>query len=305
MPKTLARGGTNAVGRMLGLLGDEWNLLIVQQALLGVHRYSHFATRLPISNAVLTNRLRTLVSEGLLTKDYRTTPRSRSLWPMLLAIWEWEQTWVTEHAQQLPVMRHELCGERFSAVLRCENCRGAVGADDIDLAPGPSGAWERSAPSATTRRRHRTSESDARQAGLFPDTMSVLGNRWAAALLVAAFLGTTRFTDFQTQLQAPPSLLAQRLQTFCSIGVFALDPEKCSVYLLTDKGRAFFAVLVAGLQWAQRWYLAPEGSAMVLTHRGCGARFTGEWRCNSCAERLRGADVLVEQASSAEGSGSP
>lgn len=135
MPKTLARGGTNAVGRMLGLLGDEWNLLIVQQALLGAHRYSHFATRLPISNAVLTNRLRTLVSEGLLTKDYRTTPRSRSLWPMLLAIWEWEQTWVTEHAQQLPVMRHELCGERFSPVLRCENCRGAVGADDIDLAP--------------------------------------------------------------------------------------------------------------------------------------------------------------------------
>ena len=73
---TLAPGGVNAIGRMLGLLGDEWNLLILQQALMGAHRYSHFAARLPISNSVLSNRLRLLVREGLLTGDYRTTPRS-------------------------------------------------------------------------------------------------------------------------------------------------------------------------------------------------------------------------------------
>ncbi|WP_264001394.1 winged helix-turn-helix transcriptional regulator, partial [Mycolicibacterium gadium] len=53
---------------MLGLLGDEWNLLIIQQALLGASRYSQFMSRLPISNSVLTNRLRTLVGDGLLTR---------------------------------------------------------------------------------------------------------------------------------------------------------------------------------------------------------------------------------------------
>ena len=59
-PTTLGAGGTNAVGRILGLLGDEWTLLIVQQALLGATRYGEFIERLPISNTVLTNRLRTL-----------------------------------------------------------------------------------------------------------------------------------------------------------------------------------------------------------------------------------------------------
>ena len=59
---------------------------------------------------------------------------------------------------------------------------------------------------------------------MFPETMSVSGNRWAAALLVAAFLETTRFTDFQTQLGASPSLLAERLQTFCAIGVLSTSP---------------------------------------------------------------------------------
>ena len=62
-PAALERGGANAIGRMLGLLGDEWNLVIIQQALMGASRYSHFMTRLPVSNSVLTGRLRLLVEE--------------------------------------------------------------------------------------------------------------------------------------------------------------------------------------------------------------------------------------------------
>ena len=65
---------------MLGLLGDEWNLLLIlRQALMGARRYSEFMTRLPISNAVLTNRLRNAGRRGLLTPGCRTTARSQSL----------------------------------------------------------------------------------------------------------------------------------------------------------------------------------------------------------------------------------
>ena len=204
--------------------------------------------------------------------EYLVTPRSASLWPALLSIWEWERNWVAEHRAQLPAMRHESCGQQFTLLLRCADCHAAVAHADVSLALGPSGAWSRCAPAAATRRR---SDSDAvgRQAGMFPETMSVFGNRWAAALLVAAFLETTRFTDFQTQLGAPPSLLAERLQTFCAIGVLSTSPadrsgSERSTYLLTDKGRALFPVLVAALQWAQQWFQAPEGPAIELTHRG-------------------------------------
>ncbi len=41
-PTPLSPGGTNAVGRILGLLGDEWTLLIIQQALLGATRYGEY-----------------------------------------------------------------------------------------------------------------------------------------------------------------------------------------------------------------------------------------------------------------------
>ncbi|GAA2793029.1 helix-turn-helix domain-containing protein [Mycolicibacterium pallens] len=304
-PTVLAPDSPNAIGRMLGLLGDEWNLLIVQQALLGASRYSQFMSRLPISNSVLTSRLRTLVGDGLLTRkvhtstrartEYLITDRGRSLWPALLSIWEWERNWVTDHRASLPAMRHMACGSHFAPLLRCNTCQAVVTGSEVGLRLGPSGDWSRSAPAASTRRRSDP-ESAARGAGLFPETMSVFGNRWAAALLVAAFLGTTRFTDFQTQLGAPPSLLAERLQTFCSLGVFTTAPAERSgperaAYLLTEKGLAFFPVLIAALQWAQWWFQAPEGPAVVMTHHECGSGFTGELACDRCTERLSGAEV--------------
>jgi DNA-binding HxlR family transcriptional regulator len=306
-PTVLAPDSPNAIGRMLGLLGDEWNLLIVQQALLGASRYNQFMSRLPISNSVLTSRLRTLVDERLLSRkvhpstrartEYLITDRSRSLGPVLLSIWEWERNWVAGHRETLPAMRHLACGSHFAPLLRCDTCRAVVTGSEVALSLGPSGVWKRSAPAASTRRR---SDSDiaASHAGLFPETMSILGNRWAAALLVAAFLGTTRFTDFQTQLGAPPSLLAERLQTFCHIGVFTTSPTERSgperaAYLLTEKGRAFFPVLTAAVQWAQWWFHAPEGPAVVMTHRDCGADFTGELACDRCTEALSSGQVHI------------
>jgi len=301
MRTVLAAGGTNAVGRMLGLLGDEWNLLILQQALMGAHRYSHFAARLPISHAVLAGRLRGLVAEGLLSADYRTTPRSRSLWPVLVSVWEWERTWV-EPSRRLPAMRHAVCGNVFAPVLRCAHCEQPVRDADIGLTPGPSGQWTRSTPASATRRRSDSPSSGSsgreHQAGFFPETMCVLGNRWSAAMLAAAFLGTTRFTDFQNQLGAPPTLVADRLQKFCDIGVLN-TAARPGAYLLTEKGRAFFGILVAALQWAQRWFVAPEGPALLLTHHGCtspgtAGEFTAELACDDCGQRLRGADVIVQ-----------
>lgn len=280
---------------MLGLLGDEWNLLIIQQSVMGATRYSEFAARLPISHAVLSSRLRMLTAEGLLAQQdggYQPTPRSRSLWPLLVLIWEWERTWVPDRAELLPAMSHDACGQRFSPVLRCGHCRHPVGPDTVELTLGPSGAWDRSAPETATRR--RTDSHSARQAGLFPETMAVLGNRWAATLLLAAFLGAGRFSEFQSQLGAPPSLLTERLQTFSHIGV--LSAQERGVYRLTDKGRGLFGILLAAVQWSQRWFRAPEGPAITAVHRECGENLTAELACDRCDGRLTGTQVIVSAA---------
>ena len=137
-----------------------------------------------------------------------------------------------------------------------------------------------------SRRRDPATIRRSSQAGLFPQTMSVLGNRWAFAILVAAFVGVSRFTDFQTQLGAPPGSIADRLSIFTANGVMVTADNR---YRLTEKGRALFPVLISALHWAQRWYRAPEGPAVVLTHTACGGRFSAVMTATSapgrCAER--------------------
>jgi len=216
--------------------------------------------------------------------EYLITDRGRSLWPALLSIWEWERRWVPEHAETLPSMRHHVCGADFAPLVVCRACGQVVSDKDVVAQWGPSGSWPRSIPVVSTRR--RSDQRDA--AGLFPQTMSVLGNRWGFALLVAAFVGMSRFTDFQGQLGAPPGSIADRLSIFLANGVLVMADGR---YRLTAKGRALFPVLIAALQWAERWFRAPEGAAVTLGHTGCGARFTAVMTCDQCMRPLRGTAV--------------
>ena len=291
----MAKAGPNAVARMLGLLGDEWALLVMQQALMGATRYAEFKAHLPISNSVLTRRLPNLAAEGLLDRrayqsnpprsEYVITPRGRSLWPVLVSIWAWERHWVAEHADPIPGMRHTACGGDFAPVVTCQACGEEASDKDVVAQWGPSGSWTRSMPVSSTRRR----SADA-AAGLFPQTMSVMGNRWGFALLVASFVGMSRFTDFQTQLGAPPGSISDRLSIFSANGVLVVSDNR---YRMTEKGRALFSVLVTALQWAQRWYQTPQGPAVVLTHTTCGKPFDAALTCDQCARRLRGAQIVA------------
>src|SRR4029079_16956116 len=101
-----------------------------------------------------------------------------------------EPACVPDHRDALPVMRHTVCGENFAPVVSCGSCGEAVNEKDVVAQWGPSGSGSRSIPAAVTRRRSAT-----RQAGLFPQTMTVLGNRWSFGVLVAAFFGGVAFNE--------------------------------------------------------------------------------------------------------------
>ncbi|MFJ2742778.1 winged helix-turn-helix transcriptional regulator [Streptomyces sp. NPDC087440] len=297
-PVPLPAGGPNAVATAFGLLGDEWSLLILRYALQGVRRYADWRARLPISDAVLTSRLTRLAEQGLLERvayqerpvryAYRLTERGRTVWPVLVAVWGWEYQWVDTHSEVLPWMRHAGCGRRMEPVLACGGCGDAVEPRDVRSELGPSGEDGRSIPSAATRRRSASGTEGG--AGLFPETMALLGNRWSVAMLGAAFLGAHRFSEFQQRLGAPPSMVADRLRTFAALGV--LEAEG-GAYRLTPKGRAFFPVVMTLIDWGQRWYASPEGPALVSLHRGCGREFTPRLLCGECGGELSEREVVV------------
>lgn len=303
-PFQLEPDHTNAIGRMLALLGDEWTLLIVRESLLGAMRFSDFA-KLPISNAVLTARLQALVADGLLERQvyqqqplragYVATPACRRLWPVLVSIWHWERTWVDDQSHTLPSMHHRRCGHDFAPVLHCAECDVAADISTITATWGPSGGWQRSVPRSATRRRLRSTDSG--QAGFFPQTMAIFGNRYAAAIIGAALLGTRRFGDFQTRLDAPASVIADRLKVFCTIGVLqaAAHPNRSdwSEYHLTPKGLAFYPVVATAIDWAESSYSAPEGPALLQVHTACGATFIPSLVCDQCAQQLTAGSIEI------------
>lgn len=289
MTTTSTPAGPNAIGATLGLFGDEWNLLIVRQALEGARRYGEFQNRLGIAPSVLSARLATLTAAGVLDKDaagqgYRLADPGKDLWSVLLCIWAWEQRWVQGEA--LPTMRHQPCGDVFTPVLTCLSCGAPAEAADVDLQLGPSGNLARAVPTGTNRR--RSGSSRAPGPGLFAETMALIGSRWSSALLGSAFLGARRFTDFEQRLGAPPNVISERLRTFVELGV--LDDS----YHLTVKGLGFFPVVALLVAWGERWVPAPDGPALLARHRSCGHAFGPSLRCSACGSVLNRSAVLIE-----------
>jgi DNA-binding HxlR family transcriptional regulator len=174
---------------------------------------------------------------------------------------------VTEHSEPLPPMYHLQCGEEFCPVMYCRACGWPAGIWDVRGTFGPSGGFERSVPRATTRRR---SAGGSPGPGLVPQTIELIGNRWSASILAAAFLGARQFTDMLVMTGAPPTIVSDRLRTFCQMGVLETAVAKTGSgrveYRLTDKGRAFFPHVMVMLDWGDRWFRALEGPATLLTH---------------------------------------
>lgn len=304
-PTVLTPGGPNAMAVTLGLVGDEWNLQLLRHALLGASRYGDWRARLPISHSVLSARLAWLTSAGLLRRadapdgavghTYELTKRGRDLWPVLVSIWTWERRWVADQAARLPVLHHTSCGSETRPVLTCGGCGDPAPAREVRGRFGPSGTWERAVPAADTRRRSR--RGGARE---FPETMALLGNRWSAAILGAAFQGVRRFGEFEATVGAPPTVVADRLRTFRSLGVLApgsdTDGPEPTSYRLTAKGAAFFPVIALAIDWGERWYRSPEGPSFEFSHTRCGRAFAPRLACDVCAEELKGRELEVTRA---------
>ena len=55
------------MARALAVVGDRWTMLLVREALLGTRRFEDFQANTGASRALVAERLRSLVDEGVST----------------------------------------------------------------------------------------------------------------------------------------------------------------------------------------------------------------------------------------------
>ena len=89
------------IARSLDVIGDWWSLLIIRDALLGRRRFGEFQKSLGLAKNILSQRLRKLVDQGILTmepasdgsayQDYVLTKKGRAVHPILVALRQWTE----------------------------------------------------------------------------------------------------------------------------------------------------------------------------------------------------------------------
>lgn len=139
LPSTYADRNCS-LARALEVVGERWTLLIIRDAFFGIRKFGDFATQLGIPRAVLTNRLKLLVREGVLARgdggEYRLTDKGVDLWPIVRAMMAWGDAYYSP-AGVRRALRHDEDGGLLDQEGRCQTCGGVVAVPDTRIEPGP------------------------------------------------------------------------------------------------------------------------------------------------------------------------
>lgn len=123
--------------------------------------------------------------------------------------------------------------------------------------------------------------------------LEVIGEWWSMLVVRDAFLGVTRFDQFQSRLGISRNILQDRLTKLVDAGVLVKVPYSEHPprhdYRLTDKGRDLWPVLTTMRQWGDR-HAAPTGPPVQIVHKGCHTATEVALTCASCGEAVGARD---------------
>ena len=128
-------------------------------------------------------------------------------------------------------------------------------------------------------------------------TMDLLGDWWTPLVLRDAFYGIKRFDEFQQALGIARNTLADRLRRLVDEELlekvaYQSEPVRYD-YVLTEKGRDFYGVLVAMTRWGDKWLAGEDGPPITVHHEACGHDTHAEVVCAHCSEPLNADDTRM------------
>jgi DNA-binding HxlR family transcriptional regulator len=258
-----------------------------------------------LPRATLTERLRMLTAQGLLTRvhpadgllrfEYRLTAMGIDLYPVMLALLSFGDKWLTGSETPPINLIHNVCGcSSCRAAVACSHCRAEVSVKTVAYRDGSGAGFT---PIAGMKRSRRTSDPavlDRGRPSSVARALKVIGDRWSFMIIREGFFGVCRFDELQSKLGIAPNILADRLNRLVAEGVF----HRCKYqslpqrfeYRFTDKGKDLYGPMLAMLCWGDRW-LSGGKPPLILTHLTCGADFEPAVICDHCREPLKASDM--------------
>lgn len=104
--------------------------------------------------------------------------------------------------------------------------------------------------------------------------LDAIGDWWSLLIVRDAFDGLRRFGEFQRSLGLAKNILSGRLRNLVAHGIMdtvpASDGSPYQEYVLTEKGRGMFPLLVAIRQWGEEFFFEPGEAHVSLVDKKSG-----------------------------------
>jgi DNA-binding HxlR family transcriptional regulator len=134
--------------------------------------------------------------------------------------------------------------------------------------------------------------------------LAILGERWTLLVMREVLLGRRRFADIKRNVGVAPNILSDRLAVLVEHGLlerrrYSEHPESYE-YVPTRKGLDVNPVLVAMMQWGDRYAAPPGGPPRVMVHAACGHDADPQLHCSHCGERIETGELRVRPGPGAD-----
>lgn len=123
-------------------------------------------------------------------------------------------------------------------------------------------------------------------------TLAIVGERWTLLVLRDVLLGNRRFEEIRRSLGVASNILSDRLATLVDHGVLTREGEPPE-YRVTEKGLDLQPVLMALMQWGDRYTAGEAGPPVVHVHLACGHDADARLHCSHCGEALTPRELRV------------
>jgi DNA-binding HxlR family transcriptional regulator len=130
----------------------------------------------------------------------------------------------------------------------------------------------------------------------------LFGDAWTALIMRDVLAGVTRFDDLAHDLGISRKILAARLARLVEEDVLVREryqqrPPR-EHYRATQKGKDLYPVLLALMNWGDRWYSGEAGPPARIRHLTCGHDTTAVPACAHC-----GAPITADNTTQLPGPG--
>ncbi|MBW4720630.1 winged helix-turn-helix transcriptional regulator [Saccharothrix obliqua] len=127
------------------------------------------------------------------------------------------------------------------------------------------------------------------------NALAVVGERWSLLAMREVLLGVRRFDRIARNTGASRDVLAARLRKLVEVGLLERvryeDHPPRHEYVLTESGRALHAVLLALMDWGDRY--VTEGEPPTVWQHTCGHVLRPETVCAHCREPVDTAGLTL------------